>query len=310
VPIPSHTLVRVGAFAGVGCISFAAIFFRLADAAPVTAVFFRASYALPVLAVAYLVVRRRDPRPLRARALAATAGLVLSVDLALWHVAIENIGAGLGTVLAATQVLFVAGLAWVLHRERPTTTALLTIPIILGGIVLLSGLGRADAYGKNPLLGVVFGVGTGLTYATFLLVMRASNRAHLAPSAGPVFDATLGTAVGGLLMGLTLPVDFDFAVSWPSHGWLLALGLVAQAAGWLLITVALPRLPALETSVLVLLQPVGAILWAYLIFAEALSPIQWLGVALVLGGVLFLSGRGMVRSGPPEPTRPVPSSVG
>jgi drug/metabolite transporter (DMT)-like permease len=174
---------------------------------------------------------------------------------------------------------------------------MLTIPIIIAGIALLSGLGRADAYGKNPALGVVFGVATGLTYATFLLVMRASNRAQLAPSAGPVFDATLGTAAGALAMGLALPVDFGFGVSWPAHGWLAALALVAQAAGWLLITSALPRLPALDTSVLILLQPVGAIIWAYLIFTEALSAVQWSGVALVLGGILLLSGRGAVRMG-------------
>jgi drug/metabolite transporter (DMT)-like permease len=290
-------VIRFTAFAGVICISFAAIFFRLAATPPVAAVFFRALYALPALALAAFLVRRRDTRPARSRMLAGAAGIVLAVDLALWHVSIENIGAGLATVLAATQVLFVAGLAWLLHRERPTASAMLTIPIIIAGIALLSGLGRADAYGKNPALGVVFGVATGLTYATFLLVMRASNRAQLAPSAGPVFDATLGTAAGALAMGLALPVDFGFGVSWPAHGWLAALALVAQAAGWLLITSALPRLPALDTSVLILLQPVGAIIWAYLIFTEALSAVQWSGVALVLGGILLLSGRGAVRMG-------------
>ncbi len=64
--------------------------------------------------------------------------------------------------------------------------------------------------------------------------------------------------------------------------------------GWLFISYALPRLPALETSVQLLVQPMLTILWARLILGEYLSTLQWLGVALVLGGVGYLSIRGTV----------------
>ena len=129
---------------------------------------------------------------------------------------------------------------------------------------------------------------TALTYAAFLLVFRQSNRRHLAPAPGPLLDATLGAVVGSLLLGLFDP-GFTLAFSWPQHGWLIGLGLLIQSFGWLLITIALPRLAALETSVLLLLQPMLTIVWARLIFAEALSTIQWLGVAVVLGGILVLA---------------------
>ncbi len=53
-------------------------------------------------------------------------------------------------------------------------------------------------------------------------------------------------------------------------------------------------MPALETSVLLLVQPMATVLWGYLIFTEVLSAVQWGGVALVLGGVALLTVRGSV----------------
>jgi len=55
--------------------------------------------------------------------------------------------------------------------------------------------------------------------------------------------------------------------------------------GWLLIAYALLRLPAVDTSLLLLLQPMATVLWAFGLFAQKLSPLQWTRVALVLLGI-------------------------
>ena len=288
-------MTRLAALAGIASISFSAIFMRLASPSPATGAFWRAVYALPLLVPAWLVIRGRDDRDRRSRLLALSAGLMLALDLTLWQMSIDRIGAGLAVVLANVQVVLVGGLAWLLHRERPTVTALAVVPVVLVGVAMISGLGRSDAYGSDPILGTVFGLATAITYAVFLLAFRHSNRRHLAPAPGPILDATIGTVVGSLALGLLDP-DFTLAFSWPQHGWLIGLGVVVQAIGWTLITVALPRLAALETSVLLLLQPMLAIVWARLVFAEALSPLQWAGVAVVLGGILAVSRRGTVET--------------
>jgi drug/metabolite transporter (DMT)-like permease len=291
-------MTRLAALLGVLSISFSAIFVRLADVSPSTAAFFRAGYAIPVLFLIWRLVRGQDYRSTRDRQVAFASGLFLAMDLAFWHQSIRLIGAGLATVLANIQVIFVGLAAWAVYRERPTGLALFTIPIIFGGVALMSGLGRPDAYGDDPLGGVIFGIFAGVAYSLFLLVFRASNRG-LAPSAGPLLDATAGVAVGSLVAGIFDP-GFDLGLSWPAQGWLLALALVVQVGGWLLIGAALPRLPALETSVMLLLQPMATVLWGTLIFAEQLSIVQWAGVALVLGGIGALTLRGSVE-------RPVPS---
>ena len=298
-------MTHLAAVAGVISISFSAIFMRLASPSPATGAFWRAAYALPLLVAAWLTVRSRDDRNRRARLLAFGAGWFLAVDLNLWQMSIDRIGAGLAVVLANVQVVVVGGLAWLLHRERPTVAALAVVPVVLVGVALISGLGRSDAYGSDPILGTLFGLGAALAYAGFLLLFRQSNRRFLAPAWGPILDATAGTAAGSLALAVLDP-GFSLAFAWPQHGWLIALGVLIQAIGWTLITIALPRLAALETSVVLLLQPMLAIVWARLVFAEALSPLQWTGVAVVLGGILVLAVRGTVEID----VRPVSAGAG
>lgn len=288
---PATLANRIGATVGVICISFSAILVRAAKVSPSTAAFFRAAYAIPMLAIVWKLWPRDHRRSTKARWVAFAAGLFLALDLTIWHHSIEMIGAGLATVLANAQVIFVALAAWLVWKERPSLTTLWVIPVVFGGLVLVSGLGRPDAYGTDPTLGAILGASTGLTYAGFLLVFRAATKSQDVPPAGPLLDATIGTAVGALVLGMPFG-QIDLTITWPAHGWLLLLALVSQVVGWLLIAVALPRLPALETSLLLLVQPVAALFWGWLFFSETMSWVQGAGVVLVIGGVLFASARG------------------
>ena len=92
-----------------------------------------------------------------------------------------------------------------------------------------------------------------------------------------------------LVLGLSFESEFDLSFEWPVHGWLVLLALVAQVIGWPIIAKAMPHLPALDTSILILGQPMLAMLWAWLIFDEALGVGQLIGVALVMAGLVFFS---------------------
>jgi drug/metabolite transporter (DMT)-like permease len=290
-------VTHLAALAGAIAITFSPIFVRLAGVSPATVAFWRLTYAVPMVAVAWLVVRRADRRPLRARLQAGAAGLFLALDLFLWHHSIGRIGAGAATLISSTQVAFVGFVAWALYRERLSRAAFLILPVVLAGVALLSGLGAEDAYGADPVGGALLGLASAVAYSIFLLLLRHSNRGHLAPSPGPLLDATLGALAGSALIAL-LDAEFSLSPGWPAHGWLLALALLCHTLGWILITGALPRLPALEVSALLLLQPAGAVLWAQVIFSERLSPLQWAGVGVVLGGILLLARRAAVRRRP------------
>jgi drug/metabolite transporter (DMT)-like permease len=281
------------AVAGALTIAFSAILVKLADVAPATAAVFRCLYALPAL---WLLARREGPRPLRDRRLAMAAGVFFALDLVFWHQAIADVGAGLATVLGNLQIVFVGALAWMVLGERPAPRLLAIAPVVLAGVVLISGALEAGAYGANPTRGVVFGALTGLSYAGFILVLRQSTSDASRP-AGPLFDATLVATAGAAAAGLAVG-DVDLAPSWPAHGWLLLLALSSQVLGWLLISTSLPRLPAALSSVLLTIQPVGSVLLGVVLLGEDPTGLQLAGVALVLAGVLSLAVR---RRPPVEP---------
>src|SRR5439155_609619 len=78
-----------------------------------------------------LAARRGDRRAAAERWLAFAGGLILAVDLNLWHESIALVGAGLGTVIANVQVVFVAIAAWLLYGERPSAGRIATIALVL-----------------------------------------------------------------------------------------------------------------------------------------------------------------------------------
>jgi drug/metabolite transporter (DMT)-like permease len=162
---------------------------------------------------------------------------------------------------------------------------ILAVPVVLFGVVLISGVVGAGAYGDDPALGVVFGVTTAVAYAAFLLVLRAGNR-DLRRPAGPLFYATAASAAVTLPAGWLLG-ELELRPTWPAHGWLVALALSSQVLGWLLISIALPRVPAALTSVVLTLQPVLSVMLAAVLVDESPSAVQAAGVAVVIAGIVL-----------------------
>ena len=197
-------LHALGLFGAV-VISFSAILVRLADVSPTTAAFFRPLYALPFIVLLCWATRHGCPRSARQRWICVGAGVLMGVSATLGNYSIGYVGAGLATVLANTQVVFVALVAWLVLRERPSLNAFFAAPLVFAGVALVTGIGRPDAYGEEPVSGVLFGLGNAIVYATFLLLFRPALRGLTIPT-GPLLDATLGATAATFLLGVaTIP---------------------------------------------------------------------------------------------------------
>ena len=277
--------VRVCAVLGAVTIAFSSILVRHSHATPSTAAIFRCVYAVPVLiGVVWFEDRRFGPRPRRGRLLAVGSGVFFAADLMLWHRAIEDVGAGLATVLANIQVVLVPLVAWAFLAERPRRAILAALPVAGLGVLLISGVLEHGAYGRNPTRGTLFGLGAGVAYVGFLLLLR-SGGSDIRRPAGPLLDATATAAILCTVSGLAIG-DANLTPGWPAVGWLIVLALTSQVLGWLLIASSLPRLPAAITSLLLCVQPVGSMALGALIFSEAPTAVQLAGVGLVLAALL------------------------
>ena len=226
---------------------------------------------------------------MRARGLAWLAGAFFAADLILWHHSIAGVGAGLATVLGNVQVVIVPIAAWLLLSERPGARIVAAVPVVLIGVVLISGAFGEGAYGSDPALGVLFGVLTAVAYAGFLLTLRAGS-ADVRRSGGALFHATLASALVVLPAGWLLG-ELELRTSWESFAWLVTLALTSQVLGWLLIATALPLAKAAISSVVLTLQPVAAVLFAIVLVDENPSRVQLAGVGVVICGIVLATVR-------------------
>jgi len=282
------------ALAGAVTISFSPVLYVYSDTNPSTGAFFRMLYALPALALLAYLVRKADTRSSRTRWTAFGAGLILAPDMLSYHSSMIFIGIGIATLIGNSQVIIVTLASWKLFGEKPNPAILLSLPVVIIGLALISGFADPEPYGEDPVKGVVFGMMAAFFYSSFLILFRYSNR-ELAPSSSVQLDATVGAALGLLVLGL-LPLSsvaiepLELQPTWPGHGWLILLALLCQVAGWLAIAHALPRLPAAHTSFAILLQPVLTLIWGYFILhQEGHSQNQAIGVFLVLAAIVTVT---------------------
>ena len=279
------------ALAGAVAISFSPVFYVYSDTNPSTGAFFRMLYALPALVLLAYLVRKSDTRSSRTRWTAFGAGLILAPDMLSYHSSMIFIGIGIATLIGNSQVIIVTLASWKLFGEKPNQAILVSLPIVVIGLALISGIADTDPYGEDPVKGIVFGTMAAFFYSSFLILFRYSNR-ELAPSSSVQLDATAGAALGLLVLGL-LPLSsmaiepLELQPTWPGHGWLIVLALLCQVTGWLAIAHALPRLPAAHTSFAVLLQPILTLVWGYVILhQEGHSQNQVIGIFLVLAAII------------------------
>jgi drug/metabolite transporter (DMT)-like permease len=275
-------------FAGATCIALSPIWVRVADVGPTASAFWRVALAVPLLwAVAGFLPRAPAARSARERRLLAAAGLAFAGDLAFWHWSIQATSVANATLLANLASIFVTLAAWLLWRERPRAQFVLGLALALAGVALLV---RASlGFSPRALLGDGFGVITAMFYAWYLLTVKSLRDLGAATLRLMAVTTTL-TAV------ILLPVALasgETLLPQSAAGWLVLLGLawITHAGGQGLITYALAHLPAAFSSVGLLLQPVLAAAFAWLLLAEPLGTLQFAGGAVVLAGI-WLARRG------------------
>ena len=282
-------------------VSFAPILYALSDANPLTGAFFRMAYAIPFLLLIIWYRKAKDPRTTNTRLIAVIAGFAFSLDFLAYHSTVDWIGTGIGTLIGNSQVIIVTLMSWWLFGERPNLSILISLPIVMIGLVLISGVLDDDPYGEYPVRGVVAGVFTAIFYSAFLIIYRFANK-ELAPAVNLQFDSTVGCAIGLLILSF-LPLQsiyvepIDFEPKFPTHGWLLALAFLSQVTGWLAIAYSLPRLPAAYTSFAILLQPTFTIIWGIILLSESPSMQQAIGMFLILGSIIAVNTSGSVKDG-------------
>lgn len=282
-PRRERALAFLALLLGGAAIASSPIFVRLADVGPMQSAFWRVALAVPLLALWALWPWQRDRMagaPAFALAPVLIAGVAFAGDLAFWHLSIVYTTVANATLLANFAPVWVTLGGWLLFRQRVTGLFLLALAIALGGATLL--VGPSFGAGGQRIAGDAFGAVTAIFYGAYMLAIWRSRA-----SGGTASVMAISSAVSAALL---LPL----ALAWmgglfpqSGRGWMVLIGLavIPQVVGQSLIAYAMAHLPASLSALSLLVQPVFAAMYAWVILGENMGAMQMAGGVIVLIGI-------------------------
>ena len=263
---------------------FSPIFVRLAnaDVGPFASAFWRVALALPVL---YAWMRYEE-----AKAPAGTgrsfsrptvlAGLAFAGDLFFWHLSILNTTVANATFFATTAPIFVILFVWLVLRRRVSQGTLVGLALCLVGGASL--IGQSLQVNPARIVGDVFGIATAAFFGLYFLAVDRAREANAA--ARVTFELTCVTAA----ILFVIAIVFDSRVmprTLEGIAALVAMAWISHAGGQGLLAVALGRLPAVFSSLVIFLEAVAAAALGWAVLGERLTLLQLLGGAVILLGI-------------------------
>lgn len=209
-------------------------------------------------------------------------GLAFGATMTLYVLANRTTTAANAVFLQSTAPLYVMLLApWLLHERTRTRDRFLAAALAAGIVLIfLGGSASRSATAPNPMLGNILGACAGLSWALTVLGLRWLGRRGVA---GDGQGAAVAAAGNLLAAGVALPMAL------PVAGFNLADGLIVSYLGagqialaYVLLIAGLRRLPAVEASLLLLLEPVASAALGALIHGERMGTFTVIGAGLIL----------------------------
>jgi drug/metabolite transporter (DMT)-like permease len=277
-------------FIGAALISLSPVWVRLVDVAPSTSAFYRVLFGGVVL-VSYLIATRRQLHlSKRVWWLLAVASFFLSLNLWFWHRSINYIGPGLSTLLANFQVFFMMIAGIVFLRQIPRPAQLIAVPMALLGLALIVGLDWS-ALPEDYRRGVIFGILTAMTYAAYLLSLRASR--SLSSFRVPTRELAVVSVMCTVMLAAAVFVEGESLMipTYKDLTWLVAYGVLSHCLGWLFIASSLSEVTTVEAGLALLLQPTLSFAWDVVLFDRPMTATELVGASIALAAIYLGSRR-------------------
>lgn len=246
-----------------------------------------AFWRLAVAAVVFWLLARffaqKMPKHRPAVYFTLLSGVFLGFDLALWHESIYAVGPGIATLLNSLQIFWLSAIGLLWFGERLSRMQTVSLIMAVAGVALIA----SPEFGHNQaaLWGLIFGLVSGLMLALSMVYVRKSQQ--VAPV--PIFPMMLMMALGGMaalvLPSLWFNADNLFPATAAQIGWILVYGIVMQCLAWGLIAYAIPLLSLSLTGLLLLSEPVAALLIDYFLLDKPISVLQWGGALLTMTAI-------------------------
>ena len=220
-------------------------------------------------------------------------GALVSVQSLCIYSSVARIPVALALLAFNTYPLWVTLWARVIYKHRPEPVMLRVMPVMLVGLALaLDVLGAASGLGAQAQwsligIGVAFAMTAAATFGLALVFTQHETQ----DMDGRVRTFSTMTCVGVLgLVAVGTQGGFHFPTA--EAGWwgLLGLTFLYGTAFTIMFTV-LPRLGVVGNSAIMNVEPIFALVLAWVLLDQAIAPVQVVGGLVVVGTVMFLGLR-------------------
>ena len=285
------TLLLIALMMGANHVSARIAFNNGVDVA--TAVVFRSFVTAGVVSALLLIGRVPLLATRRHKRFLLIIGLLIGVQSLCLYSAVARLPVALALLAFNTYPLWTALWDRLLYQRRPERAMLQAMPVILVGLALAldvlgaaSGLGAAGQWARMGA-GVAFALAAAATFGLALVLTQHETNGvdgRLRTASTMVLAGLVALAMVGAQGGVHLPTA--------TAGWwgLGALTFLYGTAFTIMFTV-LPKLGVAGNSAIMNVEPVFALVLAWLILGQSIAPIQVAGALLVVGAVMLLGLR-------------------
>lgn len=257
------------------------------DWTPEAVSFWRALVGVGVMLVWLALSWWRRGRPTVNRRMvmwAMLAGCGIAANFTFYFISISESSVAVAATLMYSAPIFVFVVSFLTGAERPSLVQWLAMAVVMGGIVLLTGIYRADAGVVTPF-GIAAGLLAGVGYAFFIFGFRFAALHGSATAALPMALATAALLILPLADLSTLasvPASADVSL-------FLLVGVLGGALSFFCYVVGVRYTLPTMASIVAMVEPVTATLFGLFVLDESLTLPQVGGMLLILGAVTGIS---------------------
>ena len=273
-----------------GCIvGMGPILAKTINAPAVSIVFYRMLLPIPILFVIQYVKKATvQPHEYASKVndilLMFTIGLFFALDLISFYIALKWTSVASATLLANLSPVFI--MTFALIKKRHWSREIVWPMLAFVGLMLLCNI-------KNDL-SVKYLIGDGIALVSALFFTANILLINKLGATYNSIDIVLWSSIGGSLFAFAACLLFSINIHISSHSDLLLLFIMSwgtQLIGQTLLTIAISRFPPSLSSLGILIDPISAAIFAWILLGEALTSTEMLGALFVLISI-FCAYRG------------------
>jgi drug/metabolite transporter (DMT)-like permease len=240
-----------------------------------TIVFYRCLFGAIAMGIYCLFLGHFRAIPKQDFLLACGTGFLMLGNWVFFFEGILRVGVTVATIVYQVQPFIVLIAGAILFQERLGLTKVLLFLVALLGLILATGI-KWNMIDPGSLLGVGFTLLGATLYAGVVLVGKGLK------SVKPEIVTFIQCAVGVLTLPVVDPAILHTSIELRQWGWLSGLGVIHTALVYALIYHALPNLKSSTIAILTFIYPASAIFFDFLVNGRLVSPMQFLGLVIVL----------------------------